>query len=78
MLKTLEDAVFHKDKFAAKFYASDTHGRCLLALGAVSHKLMKEGKEGKTGKARTLMHRIHSMLGLHGQLVRHFHMNSFE
>lgn len=75
MLKTLEDAVFHKDKFAAKFYASDTHGRCLLALGAVSHKLMKEGK---TGKARTLMHRIHSMLGLHGQLVRHFHVNSFE
>lgn len=75
MLKTLEDAVFHQNKYPAKFYASDTHGRCMLALGAVSHKLMKEGK---AEKARTLMHKIHSMLGLHGQLVRHVHVNSFE
>lgn len=65
MLKTLEDAVFHRNKFPAEFYARDTHSRCMLALGAVSHKLMKEGK---AEKARDIVNKIHSMLGLHGQL----------
>ena len=63
MLNTLEDAVFHREKFPAEFYARDTHSRCMLALGAVSHKLMKEGR---ADKARSIMTEIHSQLGLHG------------
>lgn len=65
MLTTLEDAVFHQSKFPAAFYAGDTHSRCMLALGAVSHKLMKEGR---AEKVRDIVNKIHSMLGLHGQL----------
>ena len=66
MLKTLEDAVFHKEKFPAEFYAPGTHSRCMLALGAVSHKLMKEGR---ADKARSIMTEIHAQLGLHGKVT---------
>ena len=66
MLNTLEDAVFHREKFPAEFYARDTHSRCMLALGAVSHKLMKEGR---ADKARSIMTEIHSQLGLHGKVI---------
>lgn len=66
MLKALEDAVFHQEKFPSSFYARDTHSRCMLALGAVSHKLMKEGK---AEKARKIINKIHSNLGLHGQFI---------
>lgn len=63
MVKTLEDAVFNREKFPGEFYINDTHSRCMLALGAVSHKLLKEGK---VQRARKLIDRIHSKLGLHG------------
>lgn len=72
MIKALEEAVFHQEKYPAAFYAKDTHSRCMLALGAVSHKLMKEGK---SEKARRIMNKIHANLGLHGQLI--IHINSF-
>lgn len=72
MMKALEDAVFHQEKYPAAFYAKDTHSRCMLALGAVSHKLMKEGK---AEKARKIINKIHANLGLHGQLI--IHINSF-
>uniref|UniRef100_A0A8W8J8B9 Vitellogenin domain-containing protein n=1 Tax=Magallana gigas TaxID=29159 RepID=A0A8W8J8B9_MAGGI len=62
MMKALEDAVFHQEKYPAAFYAKDTHSRCMLALGAVSHKLMKEGK---AEKARKIINKIHANLGLH-------------
>jgi hypothetical protein len=64
MLQTLEDAVFNKGKFPVEFYINDTHSRCMLALGAVSHKLIKEGK---VVRARELINGIHSKLGLHGE-----------
>lgn len=70
-MKALEDAVFHQEKYPAAFYAKDTHSRCMLALGAVSHKLMKEGK---AEKARKIINKIHANLGLHGQLI--IHINS--
>ncbi|XP_062579219.1 uncharacterized protein LOC134241150, partial [Saccostrea cucullata] len=62
MLKTLEDAVIHQEKFPKEFYIKDTHSRCMLALGAVSHKLFKEGQ---TERARKIMSWIHLKLGLH-------------
>lgn len=71
MMKALEDAVFHQEKYPAAFYAKDTHSRCILALGAVSHKLMKKGK---AEKARKIINKIHANLGLHGQLI--IHINS--
>nr|XP_022327831.1 uncharacterized protein LOC111127102 [Crassostrea virginica] len=62
LLQVLEDAVFHKEKFPESFYGKDTHSRCMLALGAVSHKL---SKEGTIHRARRAVEWAHSFLGLH-------------
>jgi hypothetical protein len=62
----LEDAVFHKEKFPKEFYDKDTHSRCLLALGAVSHKL---AREGNVHRARRTVEWLHSALGMHGKFI---------
>lgn len=64
----LEDAVFHKEKFPESFYVKDTHSRCMLALGAVSHKL---AKEGNILRAKRTIEWTHSLLGIHGKYANH-------
>lgn len=60
--------MFHKEKFPESFYGKDTHSRCMLALGAVSHKL---SKEGTIHRARRAVEWAHSFLGLHGKILSH-------
>lgn len=64
LLQTLEDAVFHKDKFPPQFYIQDTQSRCMLALGSVSNKLRKHGNPER---ARRNVDKVHELLGYHGE-----------
>ena len=65
-MKTLEDAVFNREKFPPAFYIQDTHSRCMLALGSISHKLQKHGNPER---ARRNVDRVHELLGYHGEII---------
>ncbi|XP_062616046.1 uncharacterized protein LOC134277751 [Saccostrea cucullata] len=62
LLNTLEDAVFHQEKFPKEFYHRGTYSRCLLALGAISNLLVKEGQ---LQRAKEMIRKVHGMLGMH-------------
>jgi len=61
----MEDLCFRRDKFPASLYAGDLYNRVLLALGSVVHKLSKAGDKDR---ATAIIDKVHSMLGLHGEI----------
>jgi hypothetical protein len=61
----MEDLCFHRDKFPESLFTGDLYNRVLLALGSVVHKLSKAGDKNR---ATAIIDKVHSMLGLHGEI----------